>query len=351
MNQFDLSSTELNEIQNHDDFIVVWISLDDVPNELQNFGHYLKKYYSNETCISYINQFQSDCKILLVLTDFESLSTFEDFIQIQSIYVLKKERQKIEFNKENHQKLVDIFEDIDKLIDRLRKDILRKDILLTYRSDLPISISSLNEITIEQSLMNLHGNASIFFWNQLFIHYMIKSPNVDMDKLKNDMLEQCQLEYKNNQPELDKIDDFDENYSSDTVLEWYTKDSFLCRLLNKAFRTQNIELICKFQDLSKEQPNNPSIVYRGQKINENTLKKLKSNVGRFISMNTILSTSRDEAIARSFILGATISAVIFKINLQEQIYNSFKPFIDISHFSSITRRKRNFIFSWNYFFY
>jgi hypothetical protein len=92
----------LNEIQNHDDFIVVWISSDDSPSELKNFGHYLKKCDSNETCMSYINQFQSDRKILLVLIDFESLSSFENFIQIQSIYILIKQSQTNQFNKENH---------------------------------------------------------------------------------------------------------------------------------------------------------------------------------------------------------------------------------------------------------
>ena len=227
--------------------------------------------------------------------------------------------------------------------------------LLTYRSDLPITISSLNEITIEQSLINLHGNSLIFLWSQIFIYYLIKPPKVDMEKLKKDMLEQCQFEYKNNQRELNKINDFDKNCSSNNVLEWYAKDSFLYRLLNKAFRTQNIELICKFQyfiillyqkfqDLSKEQQDNPLIVYRGQKLNENTLQKLKSNVGHFISMNTILSTSRNETIARSFILGAPTAAAIFRINLQDQIYNSFKPFIDISHFSSFSGEKEILFF-------
>jgi hypothetical protein len=68
-----------------------------------------------------------------------------------------------------------------------------------------------------------------------------------MEKLKKDMLEQCRLEYQDNQIVLDKIDDFEKEFSYEDVLEWYSKDSFVYRLLNKAFRTRNIELICKFQ--------------------------------------------------------------------------------------------------------
>lgn len=79
------------------------------------------------------------------------------------------------------------------------------------------------------------------------------------------------------------------------------------------------------------QNNNPSIVYRGQILNKNTIENLKSNIGRFISINTFMSTSCNEEVARCFILGAE-NGVIFKINIQTQIFNTFKSFIDISKF-------------------
>ncbi len=62
------------------------------------------------------NQVKSESKILLVLTDYKFLSNFEKFIQIQSIYIFQKESQNIEFNKENHRKLIDIFDDINQSI-------------------------------------------------------------------------------------------------------------------------------------------------------------------------------------------------------------------------------------------
>ncbi|CAF1568544.1 unnamed protein product [Didymodactylos carnosus] len=43
------------------------------------------------------------------------------------------------------------------------------------------------------------------------------------------------------------IDDFDKNYDSKEAILWYTRDSFLCKLLNKAFRTENIDIIFKFR--------------------------------------------------------------------------------------------------------
>jgi hypothetical protein len=48
MNNLDLSTTKLNEIQNYDDFIIVWISSDDFPNEFKNFDDNLKDFRSIE---------------------------------------------------------------------------------------------------------------------------------------------------------------------------------------------------------------------------------------------------------------------------------------------------------------
>ena len=339
MERYNLSLTKLDEIQNHEDFHVVWLSMDDIPNSITNFADYLMKCDTRENCIKQIEMFKSERKILLVLTmDLEYLSSFEDLTQIQAIYLLQKQGENFQFNKQDHPKLIALFQDINDLIDRLRKDIL-----LTYRSDLPINISSLNENNIEQSLTGLHGNSLALLWNQYFIYYLIRYPDKNMKKL---MLDQCRFEYKNNKNELSKIADFDENCSKEDILTWYTKDSFLYRLLNKAFRTRNVDSICRFQyflihlhekfrELSKQpREEYPLTVYRGQIINHNDLNRLKSNVGRFISMNTIISTSRREDVARSFMLDAA-NSVLFKIKIQDTANCKFRPFIDISKFSSI----------------
>ncbi|CAF4677609.1 unnamed protein product [Rotaria sp. Silwood1] len=155
MAECKLSLTELNEIQNHDDFRVVWFSLDNnFPNELAHFVDYLEKCDSFETCYNYIKNFQSECMIILVLIElFEYLSDFNNLLQIQSIYVLQRNLQNMRYEKQKYSKLVNVFTDERTLIERLRHDIL-----LTYRHDLPITISRLDEIKTEQSLMSLDKN-------------------------------------------------------------------------------------------------------------------------------------------------------------------------------------------------
>lgn len=144
MSEFNLSSTKLNETQNHDDFQVFWCSLKDIPNELQHFVDYLTKFDTWQECAIHIaEKVRSDRKILLVLITSDSfgfVSYFNDFPQIHAIYVLDENFEKL--NEQNKpKKLNGIFINECALIDRLRRDIL-----LTYRNDLSISISSLHDI-------------------------------------------------------------------------------------------------------------------------------------------------------------------------------------------------------------
>ena len=339
---------ELNEILNHEDFIILWIPSDNIPDVFKQFVPHLPELNSIDAGLNYINKLKSDGKIFLVLTDVNLLSNFENLTQIQFIYVFN---EAIEDVRESRGKLIGVFEKIDKLIDRLCKDVL-----LTCRGDLPISTWSVKEIRIEQSLTNLQGNTLMFLWDQLFIYYLTKFPEIDMDQLKKEMVEQCRLEYADDQCELNKIDQFSETCSSENVLQWYSRDSFVYRLLNKAFRTRCIESICKFQyfiillyekfrNSSHNQRDHPSVVYRCQLFTERNIQMFKLNRGNLISMNTFLSTSRDEQTARQFILGATNNAAILKINIPNQRHDTFKPFIDISQSSAMAHEDEVLFFA------
>lgn len=135
---------------------------------------------------------------------------------------MDKNCQNIEYDKEKYLQRVNVFMDERKLIERLRQDILLK-----YRNDLPINISCLRDMKIEQSLTNLDQTTLTFIWNQLFTYYLVNSSQIKMDKLKEDMIKQCQLEYMDDKVEEKKIKEFDENCTSDNVLEWVYK-RFIC---------------------------------------------------------------------------------------------------------------------------
>ncbi|CAF0955716.1 unnamed protein product [Adineta steineri] len=350
MAEYNLSSTLLNEIQNHDDLEVVWLySGDYISNKVENFGEYFKTFKSAEECENYIEKIESERKILLVLIDSSIyVSYFNDFPQIQSIYVLERN---MKYEKEDFSKVIDIFPDEHILIKQIRQDIL-----LTFRNNFPNSISCVKDMTVEQSFTNLYVTELNFLWNFTLINYLINYPQADMDRLKTDMINQCQLEYENSSIQISHINDFAKNCTDKNVLNWYTKNVFAYRVVNRAFRSRNIDLIYKYQyfiillykklkELSLEQQQrNYKKVYRGQLIMENELNIIKSNVGHFISINTIMSTTRNEQVARQFILDAKLG-VIIEIDITNASNDTLYPFADISKHSSMEDEEETLFFS------
>jgi tetratricopeptide (TPR) repeat protein len=348
MSEFNLFLTTLNEIQNHEDFEIIWLdTFNNIPNELRkSFNNYLKVYHSFESCNDYIiTNVQSTRKILLILTNFcDTLSYFNDLPQIHSIYILKKNFENIEYVRKND-KLVNIFTDIYTLVERLRQDIL-----LTYRYDFPIDKSCLHEMKIELSLINFNQTTLMFLWNQLFLFTLVNPSSINLDTLKSDMIKQCRLECQNDVNRLKRIDQFALNCTPENILYWYTENSPVYQLVNRAFRTRSIDLICKFRyftillhqklkDLRvKQQGWKFGTLYRAQKIKKNDLENLKSNIGSLISTNTIMSTTRNLSVADTFLtpnenVEANEFSTLFEINVENGTKSICYSFADISEFS------------------
>jgi tetratricopeptide (TPR) repeat protein len=161
---------------------------------------------------------------------------------------------------------------------------------------------------------------------------------------KNEFISQCRLIYKTNKSCLTVLNEFVENYESEHSLRWYTRDSFIYRLLNKALRIQNIDLLFLFcfyiRDIEKQLHENqyPSSVhvYRGQSMSTEELNVLKDSKHKLISMNSFLSTSLNPNVALMFLdspgIDKTLERVLFEIDADPKKIG-VKPFADISKFS------------------
>ncbi|CAF1447691.1 unnamed protein product [Adineta steineri] len=163
----------------------------------------------------------------------------------------------------------------------------------------------------QKSLKDLSQESASFLLHQMLI-YVLKQ--MSQDKLsKKQMLDMCRDYYKKNKKELKKIEEFQNTYTRDKAIEWYTDECFLYKLLNKALRTEDIELLFTFRffiiDLCSaiEQENHrlrnkgTLILYRGTQIPKEELEKIKENIGKTISTNGFLSTSRNINVSLRFI--------------------------------------------------
>ncbi|CAF3508358.1 unnamed protein product [Rotaria sp. Silwood1] len=161
---------------------------------------------------------------------------------------------------------------------------------------------------------------------------------------KNELIDLSEKEYTDNTNELAIVHEFQESYSPDRSLWWYTRESFLYRKLNKALRTLDIDVLFAFrffirdihEQLERYRCSSPIRIYRGQLMATNELEMLKASIGQLISMNSFLSTTTNRRAALSFLYSSTLSdnleRVLFQIEANPHL-DGVKPFAGISSLS------------------
>jgi len=192
----------------------------------------------------------------------------------------------------------------------------------------------------EKSTMEMNGE---FLQTQLLIDCLDRMKANDTDKGKLALL--CKQIYEKFPSQQAKIDEFENTYSSDKAIQWYTRDSFLYGLLNKALQVQHTNLLLLFRffirDIEKQLRDHqcPSSVtlYRGQWISKDELKLFENSTNKLISITSFFSTSLDSRIAELYTdSNATddnLQGILFEIHADPS-HNQSKPFANITSISS-----------------
>ncbi|CAF0889740.1 unnamed protein product [Didymodactylos carnosus] len=179
-----------------------------------------------------------------------------------------------------------------------------------------------------------------------------------------DNIEECQqyIEQTNGTTttflsQLRILEEFQANYKPEDAIRWYTKDTFVYSILNKALRQHNIEAMFLFgfyiqdlyRQLAKEHKtfklanleNSIIKVYRGQIISRREVMKIiwnNSNDDDFISkiINSFFSTSLNHNLA-SFYLNPSLQpddelqSVLFEIDID--VREDSRPYANVSYLS------------------
>ena len=227
---------------------------------------------------------------------------------------------------------------LDDLIDQIKQDQKTR---MKIEEPLSINIFTVNEDP-EQSTTGLNGH---FVHSLLLIDVLIRMKSIETDKQQPIIL--CKNHYEKNNQQLALVNEFEREYTADKALWWYTRDSFLYKMLNKALRVQNIDLLFLFRfvigdvyrQLKQNQCQTSVRVYRGQVMSNEELNIIQQSVNEFISINSFFSTSLDRSKALRFLQGSDVSSelhrVLFDIDADHRLVKS-KPFADISSFSDFS---------------
>jgi tetratricopeptide (TPR) repeat protein len=187
--------------------------------------------------------------------------------------------------------------------------------------------------SLEEKWFHLLTSDSLKFLLFRLCFQVITGMSHDISAL-DEMCSYCRNQYKLNTVQLQKIDQFQTKFDQNQVIHYYTEHPFIYRLINQAFRSEDIERIFKcrhcithlHQHLAAQTKELKRIfsqkyVYRGQKWPIVVLQQLQDNVGRIISMNGFLSVSKFSTVGADFAcVGTTVDgyeSVIFQMEIDK----------------------------------
>ncbi|CAF1029492.1 unnamed protein product [Rotaria sordida] len=303
------SSNEWKE--NKEEYRLIWLDskIDDSNDSIQTQQMLFKLnpatefYTDSDLCINAIDSNNNE-KVLLIISGSLVrivLSKISRLQSIQGIFIFCINRQQYESVIHEERRIVDIATNQENLCQSISQTIHHLE-----RNCITINVCGQNE----KLLRDLSKESASFLWHQMLIH-VLQQMSQD-DQSKTDILDQCEQYYHWNEDELKKIKEFRQHYRREKAIQWYTRNSFVYKSLNKALRTENIKLIYTFRffiiDLClileqkhvqlKDQ--NSFTTYRGLTIPMEELEKWKMNLGQILSINSFFSTSRDQTISIGF---------------------------------------------------
>jgi hypothetical protein len=205
---------------------------------------------------------------------------------------------------------------------------------------------SLDPYHSESSSSSLEGD---YLWFELFITVLTRMTYSPADR--QELVIFCQQTYAKNPSELAKIVEFEQHYTPDRALYYYTKDICLYRMLNKALRTRDVPTLVTFRSfiadlygqlkqlkrVAATTSTSSTIVYRGQLLSETGMNWYRAcSPGKYLSFSSFVSTSADLNVSKMYL--SSQNSVRFEIQIDPSV-KVVQPYADISEFSNFASEK------------
>ena len=256
-----------------DDITIVWLDESEhveqmISEELGRAAYSLRIFNDEETCKDFIRQ-AINTNVLLVISNsfFTSMvAHVHDLSQLKSIYVIGIDPSSaLDAHNVAYAKVKGYFPDSVAL-----SDCLTQDVRMTEAVTTPISIISPNATSAE----GLDTLDPSFMYSQLLKEILFEFN--DDEEARRRFVEFSRERYVGDGRELTVINEFGNHYRDHSPAWWYTRECFLYKMLNKALRISDIDILCRMgffiRDLHRQLEqlqsaaamNAPQVLYRGQ---------------------------------------------------------------------------------------
>jgi tetratricopeptide (TPR) repeat protein len=336
-----------------ENFSVIWLDsnmdqLKDSVTKLRRAVKYVQTFDEQVMCVTFLKE-TKDKKIFLILSGTVSnivIPLVHDMTQLVCIYILSNDATKHKHLMGEWKKVKGVFDNILFICVRLIRRI-------EYYEDDFSSISILSP----SSVIDLNELDPSFMYTRL-----LKEVLLDMEhnaQTKAEFIEFCRVKCAATVMALTAIDEFEHDYEHHSSIWWYTKEPFIYSILNRALRIQDVDIVLKMgffiQNLHKEieqihsktSQKEKQKIYRGQRISNVELEKLKISEGGLLSFNTFLSTSTNYSI--SYLFADSVRddpegiGIIFEAEIGPEI--SSYPFASLDDVSVHSNLEQEILFS------
>lgn len=317
--------------------------------------HLVEAFSDLETCYRYVDSIKKEKILFVVSGSFgpQILPRIENFEQIYSIYLFcGNKANHIEWTKP-YKKIKGIHTQIKDLCDSLRYDNSQYDKSVTSITILPPSTS--DDLTqANKQFIYLQVMKSIL----LEYHYD--------KKFRRELVEYARPFYTTHEQQLTMINTFDDNYTLHSSIWWYSRKCFIYRMLRKAFRDQDFEIIYKLsffiRDLHRDikkaylQTHNhqyhPISVYRAAGLSLKEFENFEKNQEGLLSFDDFVITTLERSIALKFAnklrTDIGVVAIIYKIDIDPS--KSSIPFIALNNLTYLSGSNGEILLSMNTIF-
>jgi tetratricopeptide (TPR) repeat protein len=286
--------------------------------EVQRVVNIVNTFTDVDECVDFLTEIENENVLMIVSGDYSMhvISHVKNFHQLKSVYVLSRDKALYEVWTNKSEKMKGVFTEIRDILPSLIRDIRQCD-----RALVPISIIRAND----SASIALNELDQSFMYTQLVKEILLE---IKFDnESKQYFIDFCRRQYRDCDPMLQAV-------------------TFIYSILNRAFRTQEINIIMKMgffmqdlyhqiEHLYKNWSDKPSLltVYRGQGMLDSEFERLRKGKGGLVSFNNFLSTSVDKKISFLFADSARsdpdLVGVLFEIAINPEL--SSTPFISLDN--------------------
>ncbi|CAF1237912.1 unnamed protein product [Adineta steineri] len=308
--------------------------------QLRHAVNDINTFTDAEQCLKFIRTIVDNkvCMIISRSLGQHIVPIVHNMSQVDSIFISYGNKKHHEQWIENWPKIKGVFTDITSICEAL-KSVAHQ----CEQNAIPISFVESNK--------NLDQLDPSFMYTQIIKEILL---TIRFDRIHiQDYFDYCRDAFKSDTKQIEKIKQLEHEYYIKTPIYWYTCETFLYPMLNRALRLMDGDIITRMgffisdlhrhiEKLHQEQYADTTsadtfTVYRGQGLSTGDFEKMMKTKGGLISFNNFLSTSKDPGVSYAYAESNAAIPYLFGILFVMQVdpSQSTSPFASIagiSHF-------------------